>query len=206
MPEDWVKVQARAEKFDGMDDFSAKSKRPTMPGHLVINNFTDLLACVDMVITCCKRLFRQFIVDVVQHLREFLSTQSRRHLKPAKPFMLNVIRWVNNRLFALRHAATIGDHAAIQTVIDSFHTKAEEWSDIMEVGQQQEAADLRAELSSLRASIGKKPQNNPKHPNKGQRGKRQPFGADKSRDKKDGDRPSFKYWWTDYPRLIITAR
>ena len=58
----------------------------------------------------------------------------------------------------------------------------------MEVGQQQEAADLHAELSTLRASIGKKSQNNPK---KEQRGKLQPFGADKSGDKKDGDRPSF---------------
>ena len=68
MPEDWVKVQVRAEKFDGMDDLSAKAKRPTMPSHLVVNNFTDLLACVDMVITCWKRLFHQFIVDVVQDL------------------------------------------------------------------------------------------------------------------------------------------
>ena len=172
-----------------MDDFSAKAKRPAMPSHLDVNNFTDLLACVDTVLKLCKLLFQPFMTEVVQHLRDFLSDQSRRHLKPAKPFMVNVLRWVNNRLFALRYAASIGDPNAVQAVISSFHTKAEEWSDIMEVGQQQEAADLRAEIASLKASMGKKtPTNAPKNTKKEQRGARQPFSADK---KATGDRPSF---------------
>ena len=192
VPEDWVKVQARAENFDGMDDFSAKAKRPAMPSHLDVNNFTDLLACVDTVLKLCKLLFQPFMTEVVQHLRDFLSDQSRRHLKPAKPFMVNVLRWVNNRLFALRYAASIGDPNAVQAVISSFHTKAEEWSDIMEVGQQQEAADLRAELASLKASMGKKtPTNAPKNPKKEQRGARQPFNADKKDKKASADRPAF---------------
>ena len=89
--------------------------------------------------------------------RAFLSRQSRRHLKLSKAFMTNAIRWTNNRLFALHHAASIGDPQAIQSVVTSFHSKAEEWSDIMEVDQQQELADLRAVLA-LRTSLRNQPQ------------------------------------------------
>ena len=147
---------------------------------------------MDTVLKLCKLLFQPFMTEVVQHLRDFLSDQSRRHLKPAKPFMVNVIRWVNNRLFAFRYAASVGDLSTIQAVIASFHTNAEEWSDIMEVGQQQEAADLRAELAALPSSMGKKPPTGePKKPKKEPRGARQPFSADKKDKKASADRPAF---------------
>ena len=141
-----------------------------MPHHLAINCFNDLLSCLNMVIKLTKFIFQPFMVEVLDHMYGFLSDQSRRHLKPSKTLMNHVVRWSNNRLFALRCAVAISDPSAIQLVIDSFHSKAQEWSDIMEAGYQQETADFRseaatikAELASLKSSMVKNtPSNQPK--------------------------------------------
>ena len=47
----------------------------------------------------------------------------------------------------------ISDPTAIQSVIDSFHPKAQEWSDIMEVGHQQETAELRSQAESFKSQL-----------------------------------------------------
>ena len=194
MPEDWVKVQARAEAFEAMDNFSAKAKRLPMPRHLAITCFNDLLSCLNMVIKLTKLLFQQFMVEVLEFMYGFLSDQSRRHLKPSTTLMDHVVRWTNNRLFALRCAVAISDPSAIQIVIDSFHSKAQEWSDIMEVGLQHETANLRseaitikAELASLKSAMASKSFNRPQS-----EGRRQKHGAKKDAKMPDNSKAPFR--------------
>ena len=126
---DWISI---AEKSEGVDmaDFSSKAKKPKVP---MLQSISELVQCVSNLSGLAEAIYRAPICAALQRLRAFLLTQQPKWSSMGMEGVIQLTRWVNNRLFALRVALGQQSPDGLLTVVSSFSPHGSEFVDCLDI-------------------------------------------------------------------------
>ena len=93
-----------AERLEGIDmsDFSSKAKKPKVP---TLVSATDLVQCAGTLHALAERIYIDPVVRALSQLRTILQSQKSKWISMGSYDVVQLTRWINNRLFALLVAA-----------------------------------------------------------------------------------------------------
>lgn len=126
---DWIAV---AERSDGIDmaDFSNKAKKPAVPA---LSTVAELVQCVSNLSSLAEQIYQPPLCVALQRLRMFLMTQQPKWSTMGSEGVIQLSRWVNNRLFALRVAVGQNSADSLMAVVSSFSPHGTEFVDCLDL-------------------------------------------------------------------------
>ena len=124
---DWIALDARA-KGVILNDFSHKAKQPEIP---VLESAADVVQCVATLHELADMVFEGPLVRTLDKLYRFLKSEKNKWRALGPGAVTSLVRWVNNRLFAVRVAVTHNTDTAWARVVGSFSVYGSEYCDSM---------------------------------------------------------------------------